>query len=233
MILKTHINVEDQGSNLAVMPRSLDDQAASVIREQILSGSFPPGFRLTEVRLAEQLSLSRGTIRSALQQLTYEGLVVQFPYKGWAVPTLSSQDAWELYTLRSSLEGLAAQLAAQAMIPRKIEILNVAMQRLVETAHNSHRGAVTDADFELHKTIIRLSGHRRLQEQYKIIEQQIRLYIASCNALYPDLNNITSQHQQLVTAVCSGNAAEAERIAKEHNQDGEALIQHLQMLESQ
>jgi len=50
--------------------------------------------RLLEVQLAEQLNLSRGTIRSALQQLTHEGLVVQFPYKGCAVPALSSQDAW-------------------------------------------------------------------------------------------------------------------------------------------
>lgn len=225
--------MEDQSSNLAVMPRSLDDQAASVIREQILSSHFPPGFRLTEVRLAEQLNLSRGTIRSALQQLTYEGLVVQFPYKGWAVPTLGSQDAWELYTLRSSLEGLAAQLAAQAMTPDKVKLLNAAMQHLVESVQNGSRGAVTDADFELHKTIIRLSGHRRLQEQYKIVAQQIRIYIASCNALYSDLDDITSQHQQLVAAICSGNASEAEQIAKEHNKDGKALVKHLQTLENQ
>ena len=225
--------MEDKHSNLAVVPRSLDYQAADVIREQILSGCFPPGSRLLEVQLAEQLNLSRGTIRSALQQLTHEGLVVQFPYKGCAVPALSSQDAWELYTLRNVLEGLAAQLAAEAMTPDKASTLDAALQHLVEVAKSGNRGKVADADFALHKTIIQLSGHQRLQEQYKIVGQQIRLYIASCNALIPDLDAIVEEHNLLVKAICSGNASRAEKIAKEHNVDGKALVKHLQTLESQ
>lgn len=225
--------MQEQGLNLAVMPRSLDDQAADVIRGQILSGRFPPGFRLTEVHLAQQLKLSRGTVRSALQQLTYEGLVVQFPYKGWAVPTLSSHDAWELYTLRSSLEGLAAQLTAQKMTPDKASVLNRAMKCLVKAVRNGNQAELTDADFALHKTIILLSGHQRLQQQYKIIEHQIHLYIASCNTLYSDLGEIESQHELLVEAICSGDEARAEKIAKEHNADGPALVKHFQLLENQ
>lgn len=41
-----------------------------------------------------------------------EGLVKQKPYSGWEVASSTSEDAWELYTLRSSLEDLTAQLAA-------------------------------------------------------------------------------------------------------------------------
>jgi len=224
--------VKDKHPSLAIVPRSLDCQAADVIKEQILSGAFPPGSRLLEIPLAEQLNLSRATIRSALQQLTYEGLVVQFPYRGCAVPELSSQDAWELYTLRSVLEGLAAQLAALAITPDQANVLDTALGHLVKAAQKGNRGEVADTDFSLHKTIIQLSGHQRLQQQYKIVEHQIRLYIASCNALIPDLDGIVESHQLLVKAIYSGNALMAEQIAKEHNVDGQALVKHLQLLEN-
>src|SRR6476661_4534885 len=95
--------------------RSLDVQAATVIRQRIVAGDLAPGTRLTEMSLAEDLALSRGTIRAALQQLVREGLVDQVPYTGWAVVRLGPRDLWELYTLRESLEGLAARLAAQAI----------------------------------------------------------------------------------------------------------------------
>lgn len=220
-------------SNLTVVPQSLDRQAANVIREQILNGKLPPDTRLLEIQLAEEFNISRGSVRSALQQLTHEGLVVQFPYRGCVVSGLSAQDAWELYTLRNALEGLAAQLAAEAMTLDKADVLNAAFQNLVEAVQNSNWAEVTEADFLLHQTIIQLSGHRRLQEQYRIIGQQTRLYIASCNAMRPDLSGIVEQHEHLVKAICSGNSSTAEQIAREHNVDGKALIEHLQALAHQ
>lgn len=221
-------------SSLTVTPRSLDHQAADVIRQQILSGSFPPGHRLIETQLAEALDLSRGTVRSALQQLTYENLVVQLPYKGWLVPPLRSQDAWELYTLRSGLEGLAARLAALAITPEKAILLNRSFQQLVDAAQRGDRNAVNEFDFAIHKTIIQLTEHRRLQEQYKIIEQQIRLYITACNTLLEfDLSEIADQHQSMVKAICCGDAALAQQIAQDHSTaDGETLVKYLQELEA-
>jgi DNA-binding GntR family transcriptional regulator len=223
--------METKHSNFAVIPRSLDVQAADVLRKQILNGSLAPGTRLLEIELSERFNLSRGTIRSALQQLTYEGLVVQFPYRGCAVSGLSSQDAWELYTLRSALESLAAGIAAEAITQSQTEQLDAALQQLVKAAQQGHWDEVADADFLLHQAIIQLSGHRRLQQQYKIVEQQIRLYIISCNALNPNLDRIVEEHKRLVEAICSKDAFKAEQIAKEHNIDGKALVEHLQALQ--
>lgn len=219
---------------LTVTPRSLDHQAADVIRQQILSGSFPPGYRLVETQLAEALDLSRGTVRSALQQLTYENLVMQLPYKGWLVPPLRSQDAWELYTLRSGLEGLAARLAALSITPEKAILLDQSFQQLVDAAHQGNWEAVNKSDFAIHKTIIQLTEHRRLQEQYKIIEQQIQLYITSCHALLEfDLVAIADQHYSMVKAICSGDAGLAQQIAQNHSTaDGEVLVKYLQELEA-
>ncbi len=97
--------------------RSLDWRAADVLREQILSGKLVPGQRITETALASQLEVSRGTLRAALRALAHEGLIQQVAYTKWMLPEFSNSDAWELYTLRGTLEGMAARLAAQHRTP--------------------------------------------------------------------------------------------------------------------
>ncbi|NJR65968.1 MAG: GntR family transcriptional regulator [Leptolyngbyaceae cyanobacterium CRU_2_3] len=225
------MNAKEKRSPVPIIPRSLDVQAADVLRDEILDGALAPGSRLLEIELSERLNLSRGTIRSALQQLIYEGLVVQFPYRGCTVVGLTAQDAWELYTLRNTLEGLASRLTAAAMTPAKAILLETALQDLIQVAQADDWQAIAHADFSLHKTIFQLSDHRRLQQQYQIVEQQIRLYIASCNALQADRHELVEQHIQLVKAICSGDTAIAEEMAKSHNTEGQLLIQHLKTSE--
>lgn len=212
--------------------RSLDIQATDALRERIVSGVFSPGDRLTEEALADLLSISRGTVRSALHKLTFEGLVTQIPYTGWMIPRLTAQDAWELYTLRSSLEGLAARLVADKITSDKSRTLRMALKRLSDAAKAGRHADVARADFEFHKTVIRLTEHERLGRQYGLVEQQVRIYIASCDALLPDLDAIARQHAPIVEAICRGEGETAEHLAQAHNTvDGEALVRQLQTLD--
>ncbi len=218
---------------MQIKKQPLERQAADLLRSRILSGVFPPSHRLVETWLAEQMGLSRGTIRGALSELAHEGLVVQIAYTRWEVPGLSEQDAWELYTLRSALEGLGARLAAERLDPKSAEQIRQAFAVLAAAASENDRGRVTEADFALHKLIIELSGHRRLQRQYKVIEQQIRRYIACSNALIRDAEGIVEQHQPIVEAILAGRAAIAEREAKRHNMlEGELLVADLRRKEA-
>lgn len=216
--------------HFAVERRCLDTQAADLLRERIVSGHFSPGERLTEEGLAESMEISRGTVRSALQKLAFEGLLRQMPYRGWIIPALTPQDAWELYTLRSSLEGLAARLVASSLTPAKIKALKAALRRLADGARARSRPAVASADFEFHKAIVRLAEHERLARQYALVEQQVRIYIASCDALLPDLDQIVRQHEPIVDAICEGQGGTAEQLAQAHNiVDGEALVRQLEV----
>lgn len=146
--------------------------------------------------------------------------------------TLSSRDAWELYTLRASLEGLAAELATQFLDDEGRRELKQAFARLAEAGAKRSLFAATVADFALHKTIVALARHRRLAEQYRLVEQQVRMSIASTNALLPDLSSIIDQHQLIVDAMLAGRAREAARLSEVHNHvEGERLREHLQKSE--
>src|SRR5882672_7455395 len=189
--------------DLTVARRPLDRRAADMLREQILGGAFPPGHRLVEAGLAEQLSVSRGTVRAALSELAHEGLVQQVAYTKWLVPELSAHDVWELYTLRSSLEGLAAGLAAAAARRQKTTALEEAFARLEAAVAGQRRGAAAAADSALHKTIVALSGHRRLVEHYRIIEQQVQRVRRGDVALHLLLPAISSPSMRRWSRRCS------------------------------
>jgi DNA-binding GntR family transcriptional regulator len=228
-----HLPVQYRGLSLdAVLKRSAEAQATEILRDQILRGAIGAGARLTEVKLAAQLDVSRATLRTALHQLTVEGLVVQTPYTGWSVLTLSAHDAWELYTLRASLEGLAARLAARSLDAAGRARLEDAFKRLSDASLRGALAKVTHADFALHKTIVELAGHRRLEQQYRFVEQQIRVSIASTNALLQDLSSIIDQHKPIVDAIFHGQEDEAARCSEQHNiTEGERLHAHLSRLE--
>lgn len=218
--------------SVPIEKRSLNDAACGKIREAIVTGAIAPGARLTEVALASRMALSRGTIRAALHRLVTEGLVVQHPYAGWEVATLTSRDAWELYTLRGALEALAARLAAENMDATKRQMLLEAFERLRVAASSDDPKAITDADLGLHKTIVSLSGHRRLVDQYALVEHQVRMYIASTNARLPRRQLVVQEHEGFVQAVAKGDGNEAERLAREHSvYAGNDLVAHLERKE--
>ena len=206
-------------------------QAADAIRSGILSGDFAPGARLTEQSLAEALELSRGTIRGALQQLSFEGLVSLSPFRGWSVVTLTSRDAWEIYTLRNALEGLATRILAETITPQKAKDLDAELERLVQTVRSADRAALVDADFDLHRTIIRLSGHSRVEAPYRAIEKQTLMFFVMAGEFVP-LEDYVGIHVELVGAIKAGRSSKAERLAASHNTaDGEALVEHLRAKE--
>jgi DNA-binding GntR family transcriptional regulator len=213
-----------------IIKRTAESLAVDALRVHVLSGAVPPGERLTETALAARLRVSRATIRTALHQLTTERLVRQIPYTGWEVARLTSQDAWELYTLRSSLEALAARLAANRRAPQTEAALRSAFSHLEQVCSSSDFGAIADADFGLHKTIIGLAQHRRLFEQYQLIEQQTRLYIHSSDALIADPKEIVAQHLPIVDAVLAGRGALAAKLSEKHNvEEGEKLVTYLRL----
>ncbi|MDI7862720.1 GntR family transcriptional regulator [Rhizobiaceae bacterium n13] len=220
-----------------VQKLSAETQTADALRDGIASGEIPPGTRLTEIRMAEQMGVSRATIRTAFHQLVQEGLIDQIPYTGWAVISLSAHDSWELYTLRSSLEALGSKLVAAKMADTNQSAalkskLDAVFDALKEACLSGNRKKIADADFALHRAIIDLSGHRRLAEQYSRVEQQIRLYIASSDSLVAEPEIIIEQHRPIIEALQAGDVARSVSAAMEHNeQEGAKLEQHLRRLE--
>lgn len=231
-MMKNTLNVQK------VQKRSTEVQAADLLRDAILTGAIPLGTRLTEISSSEQLGVSRSTIRTAFHQLVQEGLIIQTPYTGWSVMTMSAADAWELYTLRASLEALAARLATTRVQEEGIEgptysaIRQSFEQLSCACAEGDHR-TIAKADMALHKTIVEVTGHLRLIDQYARIQHQISIYIQSSDALVSEDAEIMAQHLPLIEAIESKDIDAASTAAMQHNEsEGAILVRHLKNAEA-
>src|ERR1700687_5887651 len=84
------------------------------IRDQIVTGAFPLGARVSDKEIAVEMNVSRTPVREALLQLQSEGLIVVRPRSGTFVFGVSENDLSQICDMRSLFEIGALKMAATA-----------------------------------------------------------------------------------------------------------------------
>lgn len=102
---------------------SLGGRVFQRIREDILKGKYKQNDELKEATLGKELGVSRTPVREALRQLELEGLVSIVPNRGAYVNGISKKDIWDIYYMRSTLEGLCARWAVENITEEQIDRL--------------------------------------------------------------------------------------------------------------
>ena len=109
-------------------PLPLHRRAERAIRELISGTGYPPGRLLPdEVAMAEQLAVSRGTVRAALSRLVAEGMIERKPGVGTRVVRRAAESAigaWHSFSREMARRGIKVQLFRldfrEAEAPREI-----------------------------------------------------------------------------------------------------------------
>jgi len=192
---------------------SLVALAVDAIRKKILAGDLDPGERLLEERLTQELDISRPPLREALRLLENEGLIFTRPRRGSFVATLDDRDVYEILTLRSALERTAFELGIPTRDPVLLEPARKALDEMDRCAKAEDRGALVQAGYAFHSRLIRIADHRRLEEMYSSLQQQVLLCMSrnliARERFYEDLNKHVARHRHLFELVESGDQAAA------------------------
>ena len=93
----------DYTSKASIQRKTLWQQIADVLREDIIQGKIKPGERIVEEDIAEKFHVSRGPVREALRHIGEEGFVVYESHKGSTVKTISYEEMQEKYLVRSTI----------------------------------------------------------------------------------------------------------------------------------
>lgn len=93
--------------------KNFRDQIYEYLKKAIVQGEIPQGYMFKDTDVATQFNVSRMPVREALHRLEAEGFVEQTPMHGYRVVTLTSQDVTYIFSIRKSLEGLAAAYACK------------------------------------------------------------------------------------------------------------------------
>jgi len=204
---------------------SLESEIGKALRAAIVDGEIAPGTRLIELDLAARFNVSQGTIRAALKYLQAQGLIVYRPRRGNFVITVEKPDVYEISMLRDSLEALGARLAAKRIDDAGRKQLTDIVKAMQAAASGGNRKKLMELDFEFHRAVIGISGHRRLMEIYERLEGQTRMFLRLTDRFYNNLHDIPTLHEPLVAAIIGGDADTAFQLAIRHaDADAEELV---------
>jgi DNA-binding GntR family transcriptional regulator len=168
----------------------LQDDVISVLRDAIVSGAFAPGEHLREEELAERLKVSRGPVRQALAVMEHEGLVRIEPHRGARVPLLASKDVDEVYSLRLSLETLAARWAVSNADDQDLAHLAGVVKEIPAVVAGGSPRELTDVDLAFHDAFYRAAHHERLFTCWRAVRSQVAQFLFSRNTVTPTTREI-------------------------------------------
>jgi DNA-binding GntR family transcriptional regulator len=155
----------------------LADQVRDRILEGILSGHYPPDSRIIETQVARELGTSQAPVREALRGLEALGVVEIAPFRGARVRRPSKREIIEAYTVRSTLESLAASLAVPRMTAADLATLQRHLEAMRAGARKNDGHAVAEADARFHGTIVELADNATLERVWRSLEPFSRTYI--------------------------------------------------------
>jgi GntR family transcriptional regulator of gluconate operon len=206
--------LEDRLRPLAT-PRSLADEAADVIREQILAGKFQRGQHLVEARIARELNVSRGPVRDAFKLLRSEGLVADEPRRGTFVVTLTAKDVSDIYELRAALEWSAARTVAAHRSDVEVAELSAVLDQMSDAVTARDVQQVGLADLAFHEALCRLSGNARIHAVFAQTVPALRTLLLVDQHLYSG-REIADQHRPILEAISAGDANLAAALVESH-----------------
>ena len=210
-----------------ITPRRLYQEIALQIKAHIESGEFAVGARLpAERELAQQLKVSRPSVREALIALELEGLVEVKTGAGVFVcerrrpfqPTVPDEGPIEMMLARALIEGDMAARAATKMRQADIKELERIVQAMDSAATNQELCLPNDRAFHLYiaekagNTVLARFLAELFDARYTPLSAQFGRHFENTTTW----KLAVAEHQEIIKAFASRNPRAAKKAMERH-----------------
>ncbi|WKV71470.1 GntR family transcriptional regulator [Streptomyces sp. PCS3-D2] len=186
----------------------------TAIRDDIVSGVFEPGGRLTEEVLARRYGVSRVPVREALRTLESEGFVTTRRHAGACVAEPTAQEAADLLELRMLLEPLAAARAARRRTDAHLKVLRGLVRLGQERTRRGQGEDLRALGGWFHETLAQASGSPGLIALLTQMRHKVAwMFVVEAPARPAES---WAEHGAIVDAVARGDAERARTLAAVH-----------------
>jgi DNA-binding GntR family transcriptional regulator len=179
---------------------NISEAAADAVRAMIVDGRLAAGDRINEVRLAQQLGVSRTPLREALSGLVAEGALIARPRLGYFVRPLSLEDFEQIYAIRPLLDPEALRLAG---IPSAKRIAR--LEKLNADLGKASGVRAIDIDDAWHMELIADCPNKVLIELIQNIMVRTRRYELALMREKVSVGSAIEDHERVVAALKAGN----------------------------
>lgn len=181
--------------------------------ERILHGQFPPGSRIKDTELCEELSVSRTPVREALVRLVKEGFLENQVGRGFLVRPLTGEEVREIYPIIGALESLALRscnpLSKESL--NRFEEITVEMQR----PHDDFIRLI-ELDEEWHTVLLSGCTNRRLLEMVADLKSIVFRYEYAFMQNLELVETSIDEHRGIVNMFFKEGSASAVPLLEEH-----------------
>jgi DNA-binding GntR family transcriptional regulator len=186
--------------------KSLAEEVATRLREDILAASFSPGERLVIGALSERYGVSHIPIREALRSLESEALVEYRRGAGNIVASASLDDLHDLYDMRRLLEPHALRLAIAHYDEDLLDGAAALLEALTEVEPDRRDDAWWRRHEDFHWQLLRPGltpwSERILRLLWQSVERYQRLYAL----VFGDVHRANVEHHRILEASRTGDA---------------------------
>ncbi|ABM10754.1 GntR family transcriptional regulator [Paenarthrobacter aurescens] len=202
------------------------EKAASTLRERIVTGALPPGTAVREVVVAEELGVSRNTLREAFRRLAWENLLDIERHKGAVVKMMSTEDIHDIYLVRRTIELKAIEESALAS-PDSLARLRQAAYAVGQASSADDWEGVATAGLRFHQAIVSTLGSPRLDATFVPIVAQIRLAFAPAINQEQFQKPFAARDREICDLMLAGSRAAAGMALHSYLQDAEQILSDL------
>ena len=194
---------------------SLADQVFEKLEDDIIMGVYARGEVLTELKLVEQLGVSRTPIREALRRLEQERLIADSG-KGSVVLGITLQDLVDIMEIRQRIEGIAAAYATQNITPEGIEELRRISELQDFYFEKMDTERLREMDDQFHDAIFRMSGSSVFCDTLRPLHKKTQRFRKLSNSDRERVAESNRQHKAIFNAIAEGDAKKASELITAH-----------------
>lgn len=206
---------------------SLADQVYDFICDEIATGQLQPGDRLNIEQLAPRYGVSQTPVREAFVRLKRDGLAINGPDNKLQVVPITKIYVREIYLVRSVLEGLAAEQAAENLSAAELEPLRELLEQGTMAIEQGDAGAYRNSGTSLHQLIHQAAGNHALTRELRSLRVHAAHIIGFSKQRFGDpLARVHHEEHQLIFNALADRNPFAARSAMENHirRAGERIV---------
>ena len=199
-------------------PRALYEEVAERLRQRIFSGELAAGDWIDELKIADELGISRTPLREALKVLAAEGLVTMKVRRGAYVTETSAKDLADVYHLLALLEADAAAATAAHASEAQLAELQALHAELEAAAQGG--GAQREHFFALnerfHLRLLEIADNRWRLQVVADLRKVMKLHRHNSLLKSGRIAESLAEHRALLAAIEKRDVAAAAARMREH-----------------
>lgn len=197
--------------------RGLSEQIVEQLRDDIFSGRISPGEHLVETELAKKFSVSRGPVRDAIRQLSWEGVVDIGCNKGAIVSSPPPDEITELLVpIRRTLEKFAVRSFFDHLTESDFKEWDEILEKIRKACENNDINLTAEYDLAFHRSLVTRSQSADLIAIWSSIVSRVREHFKVTHANYKNLINVYKEHVAVVDALRCGELNKALDAMEKH-----------------